>query len=302
MSAKPLWQACRDADAPILQQLLRQGANPNAPWRGYPPLHTLTQRDAHTVAPVTPQILACIEILLDHGADPLVPAGFPPTSVLRLAAFSGAQAIIDLLHHRGIKEEQLAPTQTDRYGLQPLHYLSGSRLSPPPSAVAKLLKSGADPNAETKAGNHAITPIYLAASASNLAIYKILLQHGADPNRALTAASWNTHPFPEYAQPAIDHGAHPDRATADGKPLLNHLIQWGRMQQAYWLRDRGANPNLPDAEGWTALHQCASRGNAKMLAALIAHGADRARRCKLGHTAADVARITGRPQLEAELR
>ena len=58
MSAKPLWQACRDANAPILQQLLRQGANPNAPWRGYPPLHTLTQRDAHTVEPVIPPILA----------------------------------------------------------------------------------------------------------------------------------------------------------------------------------------------------------------------------------------------------
>ncbi len=39
-----------------------------------------------------------------------------------------------------------------------------------------------------------------------------------------------------------------------------------------------------------------------MIAALLAHGADRTRRCKLGHTAADVARITGRPQLEAELR
>jgi ankyrin repeat protein len=61
------------------------------------------------------------------------------------------------------------------------------------------------------------------------------------------------------------------------------------MQQAYWLLDRGASPNLPYADGWTALHECASRDNGKMIAALIAHGAD-------------VARITGRPQLEAELR
>ena len=115
MSAKPLWQACRDARPPILQQLLRQGANPNAPWRGYPPLHTLT--------PVTPQILACLEILLDHGADPLLP---------------GDQPAIDRLHHRGIKVEKLAPTGTGRYGHQLLHYHSGSCLSPPSSAVAKL--------------------------------------------------------------------------------------------------------------------------------------------------------------------
>ena len=302
MSAKPLWQACREADPVLVEKLLRQGADPNAPWHHYPPLHTHTQRDAHHGTPITPAHLTCIEILLVHRADPLQAGGFPPTSVIRLAAFSGAQPVIDLLHRRGIKEEKLGPTDTDRYGLGLIHYLSGSRLSPPPSAVAKLLKSGADPNAETKAGNHAITPIYLAANASNLAIYKLLLQHGADPNRALTSAAWNTDPFEDYAQPAIDHGAHPDRATADGKPLLNHLIQWGRMQQAYWLLDRGASPNIPDAEGWTALHQCASRGNGKMIAALLTHGADRARRCKLGHTAADVARITGRPQLEAELR
>ena len=39
MSAKPLWQACREANPGLVEKLLRQGADPNAPWRGYPPLH-----------------------------------------------------------------------------------------------------------------------------------------------------------------------------------------------------------------------------------------------------------------------
>ena len=102
--------------------------------------------------------------------------------------------------------------------------------------------------------------------------------------------------------PTTQEGKDRSRATAGGKPLLNHPIQWGRMQRAYWLLDRGASPDIADAEGWTALHPCASRGNAKMLATILAHGADRARHCKLGHTADDVARITWRPQLEAQLR
>ena len=83
-------------------------------------------------------------------------------------------------------------------------------------------------------------------------------------------------------------GAVIDRATANGKPLLNDTIRWGQIPQMTWLLERKASPNVPDDRGWTAVHQAASRGNARMLAAVLDAGGDPARRDKEGRTPRDV--------------
>jgi ankyrin repeat protein len=311
---KLLYDAARDADPVRISTLLANGADPNAAWHGYPPLHALIQKDAHTPAVVTSTILDCLHLLLRHGADPSQTGGFPPTSVMLLAAFAGAPAIIDALRTAGVpadpflsaaegRQYSLSPTATDAHGLQAIHYASGSRL---PSdgkrdVVATLLAHGASPNASVFAGSHEITPIYLSASAGNKDVFDLLLRHGADPQRALTAAMWNTTGF-EFAESACTHGANPDLATADGKPLLNHLIQWGRIRHAQWLLARNASPNIPCKDGWTALHQAVSRGNTRIIESLLARGADRYRKDRLGHTPADVAQLSGRPQLRVLLK
>lgn len=272
-SAKPLYQAARAADLPRIRQLLADGADPNATWHHYTPLHTLAAPDAHHAFDPSPQALACIEALLDGGADPHIKGGFPPTSVMMLAAFAGAAAVIGLLRAHKVKEDpylpaaegkprRYSPTAPDPYGLLALHYVAGSRL-PSPGKVkvaARLLDAGADANAETLAGTHKITPIYLAGNAHNLDIFALLLRHGADPHRALTVAAWSAKPFEPYAQLAMDHGAVPDLATADNEPLLNHLVHWGRLTPARWLLARGANPNIPDRNGLTAIDRAKSRG------------------------------------------
>ena len=93
----------------------------------------------------------------------------------------------------------------------------------------------------------------------------------------------------EFAEAAMAHGANPDRAVADGRPLLNDLIRWGQFRQALWLLGRGASPNIADEKGWTAMHQAASRGNAKMMRALIDAGGDLSRRDAQGNLPRDVA-------------
>jgi ankyrin repeat protein len=75
----------------------------------------------------------------------------------------------------------------------------------------------------------------------------------------------------------------------NGQPLLNNLMRWGRFQPASWLLSQGASPNVPDERGWTAMHQAASRGNEKMLKALLDAGGEAARKNKEGMRAVDIA-------------
>jgi ankyrin repeat protein len=63
----------------------------------------------------------------------------------------------------------------------------------------------------------------------------------------------------------------------------------------------GANPNVPDAHGWTAAHQAASRGNARLMRAVLEAGADRNRRDRTLRTPLDVVRILKRDKLAALL-
>jgi ankyrin repeat protein len=162
----------------------------------------------------------------------------------------------------------------DPHGLTALQCAAGSRL---PSEAARceiaalLLDAGAEPHTKTRSWNHDIDALYFAASAHNHSIFRLLLERGADANAGLTHGAWGDL---RYAETALEFGANPDKATADRQPLLNNLIRWGQLQPAFWLVSKGASPNLPDERGWTALHQAVSRGNERMVRALLEAGAD----------------------------
>src|SRR6185369_7116989 len=107
-------------------------------------------------------------------------------------------------------------------------------------------------------------------------LFNLLLERGADATGALAHAVWASA-F-DLAESAIAHGAAIDLAVAEGQPLLNNLIRWGQFTPALWLLERKASPNVPDARGWTAVHQAASRGNERMLRAVLDAGGDRTMR------------------------
>ena len=88
-------------------------------------------------------------------------------------------------------------------------------------------------------------------------MFNLLLERGADATDALSQAVWGA--AYDLAVSALEHGAAIDRATANGKPLLNDLIRWGQIPQMTWMLEHQASPNVPDDRGWTAVHQAASR-------------------------------------------
>jgi ankyrin repeat protein len=302
---------------PALELLYKHGVDLNGVWRGYRPLHNLIQERPHGETKPTPERLDCMQWLLEHGADPELPAAWPPARTIVVAAFGGEPAFVKILREAGAKVEGFAGAALgdrklvektikkdpgfvngrDAGSLTALQCACGGRMPRGEyAAIARMLvDAGADPHLRTNSWNHQLDASYYAAGAKDPALLELLLESGADPQEALGHTVWGKH-F-EHADIAIRHGAKPDRAIHDGKPLLNDLIRWGQITQAMWLLDRGASPNVADAQGWTAVHQAASRGNVRMLAAVLEAGGDRNCRDKLGHTPADVAQIMKRTKL-----
>jgi len=303
---------------PAIQSLHQHGADLNACWRNYRPLHNVLQSEPHAAAgKLDPKRLAVLDWLLDHGADPELTGAWPAARAIIIAAFVGQPEFVKRLRRAGARVDGFAgaalgdgklvkKTLSERPGfarerdgglLTALQCAAGSRL-PKADALGTarlLLDAGADPNAQTRSWAHDVDAAYFAVN--NPAMFALLLDSGADATAALSHAVWGKHY--EIAELALAHGADPDRARANGKPLLNDLIRWGQIPQTQWLLAHGASPNIPDDGGWTAVHQAASRGNARLWKAVLDAGGDTGRRDKQRSTPADIARLTRRDKLVA---
>jgi len=279
-----------------LELLLEAGADLNAMWRNYRPIHALLQEDPHAAAGTpTPEGLACLTWMLAHGADPEQTGAWPLARAIVVAAHVGAPAFVELLIQgcaqvdgfaaaalgrrkaveKAIRSDPGFPMARDHGGLTALQCAAGSRMPDAEKlAIARmLLDAGADVRAQTKSWSNVVDAVYFAAGTKDLQVFQLLLERGAEPAPALSSALWAG--AYELAEAALAHGAVADRAVASKRPLLNDLIRWGQFEAALWLLERKASPNVPDERGWTAVHQAASRGNERMLRAVLAAGGDR---------------------------
>jgi len=300
------------ANRKALELLAAAGADLNASYRNYRPLHALIQTDPHAVAGKPgPERLDCLEWLLSKGADPELTAAWPAARAIIVAAFVGSPEYVEVLRKGGatidgfagaalgdrklvaktLRDHPAFARDRDHGGLTALQCAAGSRM---PKAdlvgVARLLlDAGADVAALTKSWAHEVNAAYFAAGTKNLPMFELLLDRGADATDALSHAVWAS--AYDLAAAAIARGGSIDRAVANHKPLLNDMICWGQIPQTMWLLERGASPNVPDARGWTAVHQAASRGNARILQAVLDSGGERRRKDKEGNLPRDIARV-----------
>ena len=112
-----------------------------------------------------------------------------------------------------------------------------------------------------------------SSTAKRAACLEWMPANGADPTAALPSALWRQDY--DTAERLLARGASIDRAIDEGRPLLNNLIRWGQFKPAMWLLDKGASVTREDARGWTALDQARSRGNRRMLDAVVARSRKR---------------------------
>ena len=327
-SAQIVGEGGRLAWKPALELLLRNGADPNARFKGYRPLHSMIQERPHAQHDGgSAGRISCLKWLLAKGADPEQFGGWPSTHAIITAAFVGEPAFIEELRkagavvdgfvhaalgdirrvERALAKDPAFAKARDPSGLTALHCAAGSRLGARSKKIREalveiarlLLDHGADVNATVKSWDHDVDTVYFAVSSSQLQFFELLLERGADATAALPATVWRSDT--EFAELALRHGARINDAVDDRRPLLNQMIRWGQIKPALWLLDHGANPNLADEQGWTALHQAASRGNEQVFKAVLAAGGDAVRRDKDGNTPLDIARSKRRPKLVALL-
>lgn len=325
IAAKLIVQAAQKADIRELTKLLKQGADMNASHRGYRPLHALIQEEgAHTdpKAP-DPKRLECMQWLLANGADPELLGAWPAARAVLVAAFQGQPAYVDALKNGGaridgfvyaalgdltrvnrtIAKDPDFPNARDGGpgGLTALQCAAASRMAPAKTfeVARRLVEAGADIRATARSWSHDIDALYLSTGSGQFRIFELLLDHGADPTAALTPVLWKR--FYPWADLALARGGDLNRAFDDSKPLLNQLIRWGQIEPALWMLSHGATPNRTDERGWTAVHQAASRGNVKILQAVLDSGGDAQARDLEQRTPWDVAEEMGQRKTMALL-
>jgi len=190
--------------------------------------------------------------------------------------------------------------------------------------MAELLAEGADPNARLRrkiwytqynfdllrVDDAGATPFWRAAYASDLDAMKMLVAAGADPTVPTAKPATNDR----FRQGGVtsgdenrDHSGLPPVPTSgpDIPPLLaasgagygegfagnaHRFAPTGMLAAVkYLIEELGTDPNARDADGNTALHHAASRGDNEMIAYLVSKGADVTLVNRGGQTTADMA-------------
>lgn len=169
----------------------------------------------------------------------------------------------------------------------------------------RKLKNGADPNY----GNpKEYSPMMIAIEGHHPELVKLLLDHGADPNKD---PGWNSRSplaqacylgTPEIVNLLLVAGAAPD-AGGDGFTPLYFSAGKGDTQSLKLLLDAGASINLgcPGFEKRTALIEAAHEGHSETVAFLVSRGADVNQPDEKGVTPVKAASSNAKPAVAREL-
>jgi ankyrin repeat protein len=211
------------------------------------------------------------------------------TTALMWAAHWGDVEIVDLL-----LQAKADVKLVNRYGVSAL---SEASTLPNVPIMEKLLKAGADPNTVSqdeesvlmtvsRTGNldavkllldHGAdinardykeeeTPLMFAVAEGQLPVVKLLISKGADVN-----AVAHTLDLPRRPQPNANNFAN---RTTGGFTSLMFAARQDYVDIARALLDAGANPNVADRDGMSALIIAALNGSFETGAVILEHGAD----------------------------
>jgi hypothetical protein len=145
------------------------------------------------------------------------------------------------------------------------------------------------------------TALHVAAVKGSVALAKLLLELGADPNVladddacALITAVVHRAPL-EMLDLLARHGALATTVNADGFGIVHAIAENDHAEHLPWAVAHGLDLEARTRHGHTALHIAAALGHVATLRALLAAGAERAAKDPTGKTARDIALAEDKP-------
>ena len=280
-----LLHAAREGHSSAVEALVRQGAD-------------VDQQSADGTSPL---LISTINghfdlamRLLTIGADPNV------------ASDAGATALY------GAINLQWGPTswypQPNAFKQQATSYLE---------LMEALLQAGGDPDARLarelwytefntprlSTSHWGATAFWRAAYGTDVAGMELLIEYGADPDIPSRKKPGRSSDYPdgedEERFPPVPVGGAAESPIHVGSGAGYGLGFAGNAHRhkpdgwmptiRYLVEDLGADVNLRDPQGYTPLHNAASRGDNEMIRYLVAHGADVSVVSRSGQTVADMA-------------
>lgn len=213
--------------------------------------------------------LELAEALLDAGADPDRGNAYDITP-LWLAATNRSPLMTELLLARGADATFAMPHGETA--------LMAAGRSGDAGSIRLLIEAGADPNASED--KHGETALIWAAAENHRDAIRALVEGGADPDQpgkmldlapmewvqigmvstVLPAGGWSPLMYAarenarDAARALTEVGANPDLRDADGTTALGVAIMNGHYDLAAWLLEAGADPDVADRTGMTALY------------------------------------------------
>jgi ankyrin repeat protein len=179
--------------------------------------------------------------------------------------------------------------------------------------LESLLKAGADPNARTRThewyasyntGRMGVdfagaTAFWRAAYALDVDAMRLLVRYGADPNLATMTFGIPKRPNDPSGLNAAPPGAqhvppfHAASGVGYGTSRVaqqhRHVPDGWMAAAKYFVEELKVDINMRDADGFTALHLAAARGDNDMIHYLVSHGADVMAVNRAGQTTVDMA-------------
>ena len=277
-----LHYACRDGYAEAAALLLDAGMDKNGRTEG-------DRSSPMLVSIINGQYDIAIS-LLERGADP------------NLASDDGVAPLFAVLNNEWqLRTWYPQPTAGSQ---QKASYLQ---------LMEALLKAGADPDARTvshiwyaayNTGRMGVeftgaTAFWRAAYALDVDAMRLLVKYGADPSiptmtfgvakRANDLSGMNAvppggpHVPPFHAASGVGYG------TSRVAQQHRHVPDGWMPAAKYFLEELGVDVNIRDAEGFTALHHAAARGDNDMILYLVKKGANVMAVNRAGQTTVDMA-------------
>ncbi len=259
-------------------------------------------------------------MLLDAGLDVNLPTTGDRSTPLLVAIINGQYDLALAFLKRGAN-----PNLTSDDGAGPLFVALNNEWAlrtwyPQPTASTQqrtshldlmeaLLKAGADPNARTvshiwyaayNAGRMGVdytgaTPFWRAAYSLDVDAMRLLIKYGADlniPTMSYGATARNglpaipsggPHVPPFHAASGVGYG------TSRVAQQHRHVPDGWMPAAKYFLEELGVDVNVRDADGFTALHHAAARGDNAMIEYLVKRGANVMAVNRNGQTTVDMA-------------